>query len=112
MIGMVFGSVGTPFWPWHAAHACAFASISSAAPAGTAATAKPSPAPKIVEKRRVDIATFLPPVTAHGTQQTQVSRQRAQGAIGRAGAPRPIRRRHNQPDMLGLSLIPGENWRD
>src|SRR5579864_2718045 len=66
MIGMVFGSEGTPLWPWHVAHFCAFAAMSSAAYAGTAVTAKATPAPKIIEKRRVNIATFLPPVTADG----------------------------------------------
>src|SRR5450631_2998589 len=88
MIGMVLGSVGTPFWPWHAAHTCAFASMSSAAYAGTTVTAKLTPAPKIVEKKRLNIALFLPPVTAHGAQQSQVSKQRAQDAT--------------QPSMLGL----------
>src|SRR6516162_5575024 len=60
MIGMVLGSVGTPFWPWHAAHACAFASMSSAAHAGKTASAKPTPTPKIAEKRPANIVTFLP----------------------------------------------------
>src|SRR5436190_351421 len=60
MIGMVFGSMGTPFWPWHAAHACALASMSSAASAGTAVTANPTTAPKITEMRRVNMAAFLP----------------------------------------------------
>src|SRR5215510_11568007 len=31
MTGMVFGSVGAPLSPWHAAQGCAFASMSSAA---------------------------------------------------------------------------------
>src|SRR6516165_10241269 len=60
MIGMVLGSVGTPFWPWHTAHACAFASMSSAAHAGKTASAKPTPTPKIAEKRPANIVTFLP----------------------------------------------------
>src|SRR6516162_3185897 len=60
MIGMVLGSVGTPLWPWHAAHACAFASMSSAAHAGKTASAKPTPTPKIAEKRPANIVTFLP----------------------------------------------------
>jgi hypothetical protein len=40
--------------------------MSSAACAVTVATAKPTPAQKIVANRRVSIASFLPPVTAHG----------------------------------------------
>src|SRR5947209_13230784 len=89
MLGMVFGSVGTPFWPWHAAHACAFASMSSAEYADTAVIAKLTPALTIVEKRRVNIATFLPPVTAHSARYTQVSRQarRAQLSPIRSGCP-------------------------
>src|SRR6516164_6913902 len=67
MIGMVLGSVGTPFWPWHAAHACAFASMSSAAHAGKTASAKPTPTPKIAEKRPANIVTFLP--TPDGAQR-------------------------------------------
>src|ERR1700688_452410 len=34
MIGIVFGSIGTPLAPWQAAQACALPSISSAAMAG------------------------------------------------------------------------------
>src|SRR5216683_3448024 len=78
MIGMVFGSVDTPFSPWHPAHTCAFASMSSAACAGIAMTAKLTPAPKIVAMKRLDIAPFLPPVTAHGAGE--VSKQSPQCA--------------------------------
>src|SRR5579863_1605020 len=81
MIGLTFGFVGSPFWPWHVAHFCAFASMSSAAYAGTAVTAKTTPAPKIIEKRRVNIAIFLPPVTAHGTRQRHYP-NKAQDATG------------------------------
>src|SRR3954462_12179530 len=80
MIGMVFGSVGMPFWPWHALHICTFASISSAADAGTAVIPKPIPTPTIVENRRVNMAGFLPPATARGAREPQVSGQRAQRA--------------------------------
>src|SRR6266704_3593043 len=60
MTGMVFGSVGTPLSPWHAAQSCAFASISSAACAGGMATARPIPIPKIAEEKRVTMTRFLP----------------------------------------------------
>src|SRR5690349_1306456 len=59
MVGMVFGSVGTPFSPWQAAQSCAFASIPSCACAGTTA-ARPSPAPKTTESKRVSMAIFPP----------------------------------------------------
>src|SRR4051794_2640464 len=99
MIGMVFGSAGAPFWPWQASHICAFASMSSAAYAGTAVIAKPIPAPTIVEKRRVNMAGFLPPVTAHGARETQVSRQSAQGATRPARSDSSLVSRHrNHPD--------------
>src|SRR5450631_1305519 len=60
MDGMVFGSVGTPFSPWHAAHSCTFAAMSSAADAGVAVTAKLNPAPKIAENEPLSMAAFLP----------------------------------------------------
>src|SRR5271169_5055585 len=90
MIGMVFGSAGTPFWPWQAAQNCAFASISSAAYAGMAVIAKPTAAPAIVENRRVSIARFLPPVTTHGASNRKY--------------PDNARRTQPDPDMLGPFL--------
>src|SRR5260221_11204010 len=59
MTGMVFGSVGVPLSPWHAAQSCAFASISSAACAGGMAAARPIPIPKIAERKRVCMTRFL-----------------------------------------------------
>src|SRR5580700_12080736 len=53
MIGMVFGSVGTPLAPWQAAQVCALASISSAALAGAATAAKIPMAPHRVKIRRL-----------------------------------------------------------
>src|SRR5712671_5017048 len=48
MMGMVFGSAGTPFWPWQALHTSAFASMGSWASAGRLATAIKAPAAIIV----------------------------------------------------------------
>src|SRR6266436_3885919 len=81
MIGMVFESVGMPFWPWHTVHVCAFASMSSAAYAGKTASPKLTPAPKIAEKRPADIVTFLATPTAHSARSNQASGQSAQPRI-------------------------------
>src|SRR3979490_3360124 len=87
MIGLVFASVGTPFCPWHAAHTCAFASMSSAACAcaGAAAIATPTPAKIVEKKRRVSITAFLPPVTAHGARQEASIQAKRAGCNGPAG---------------------------
>src|ERR1700682_5784075 len=53
MIGMVFGSVGTPLAPWQAAQVCALASISSAALEGAAIAAKIPTAPHRVKIKRL-----------------------------------------------------------
>src|SRR5262249_14968901 len=54
MFGTVFGSLGAPFAPWHAAQSCTLASMPSwafAAPANAAMT----PAAIVVQNRRVNI---------------------------------------------------------
>src|SRR5215472_14436930 len=52
MIGMVLGSVGTPFAPWQELQTCSLASMSSAALAGMpSAAAKMSRAGKVVGRR-------------------------------------------------------------
>src|SRR5436190_1740448 len=106
MIGMVFGSVGTPFAPWHAAHACAFASMSSAACAGRTASAKLTAAPKIVEKERANIVKFLPPVTAHSAEQRQKYSAAAHGETcdiiqAESGYRIPRRRRNDSEGVSG-----------
>src|ERR1043166_1325197 len=91
MIGMVLGSIGTPFWPWQTLQVCVLASMSSAAEAGAAATAKTTvsaiPAPKNGEMRSMNNAGFLPPPTARGARTPQVFRQSGKGAT-RPGRPR------------------------
>src|SRR5580700_3534851 len=56
MIGMVFGSIGTPLAPWQAAQVCALASISSAAKAGAVIAAKIPTAPHRVKIKRLNTA--------------------------------------------------------
>src|SRR5712691_10320464 len=60
MTGVALGSLGTPLSPWHAAHSCAFVSMSSAACAGGRATTRLNPNPKTTEKTRVNM-TICPP---------------------------------------------------
>src|SRR5437868_2500015 len=56
MPGMVLGSTGTPLAPWHAAHGCALASISSAACTG----GMPTMISRIAQTKRVRMSRSLP----------------------------------------------------
>src|SRR5580704_2664473 len=94
MIGMVFGSIGTPLAPWHAAQVCALASISSAARAGVvmagAAIAATIPTtPHRVKSRRLITADTSLTIFIVGSSILRW-RSGAQGA-GHActGSPRP-----------------------
>src|SRR5580704_16052757 len=57
MIGMVLGSVGAPFWPWHAAQTCAFVAMSSSAKAGTDSSTNTAPA--MAGRKPLDIHVSL-----------------------------------------------------
>src|SRR5947208_2975903 len=65
MTGMVLGSVGTPFAPWHAAQGCALASISSAACTG----GMPSMIPRIAQTKRARMSRSLPPRIVAGCRR-------------------------------------------
>src|SRR5262245_28542053 len=106
MIGINFASAGTPFAPWHAAHACAFASMSSAPYAGRTASAKLTAAPKIAEKERANIVKSLPPVTAHSAQLRQKYSAEARGEAcdtiqAESGYGIPRRRRNDSEGVSG-----------
>src|SRR5438477_9307361 len=80
MFGMVFGSRGVPFAPWHTAHICTLGSMLPCACAGAPANAKMTPTAMVVERTR---ANMVLPRERSWLLDGQVSAHGGEGAIAR-----------------------------
>src|SRR5580698_6275624 len=90
MIGMVLGSVGAPFWPWHAAQTCAFVAMSSSAKAGTDSSANTAPAMAGRKPLDIHVSLSAPHIRARYYERAKQV-PRAQGLDTLCRAPRQTR---------------------